>query len=63
MPKPPDVTTATSEWEQIRKGKHPLWKNKVHENVYSTDGGITFTISTEREAPYKRREVFNSRKV
>lgn len=61
--KPPDVTSTSSEWEKIRGGNTPLWKNKIHENVFSTDGGKTFTISTEREAPYKRREVFTSRKV
>lgn len=61
----PDVTTASSEWEQVRDSSHddPLWKNTVHENVYSTDGGKTFTIATERVAPDIPREVRQSRKV
>jgi len=56
---PPDVTTAATEWRQIRKGNYPLWKNLVHPNVYSTDGGKTFTISTEREDPECPRQVRN----
>lgn len=61
----PDVTTASSEWELIRGDRKgdPLWKNTVHPNVYSTDGGKTFTISTERWDPEIPREVFTSRKV
>lgn len=60
---PPDVTTATAEWTKIRGGNTPLWHNNIFEDVYSTDGGITFTISTTRESPDKEREVFTSRKV
>jgi len=59
---PPDVTTAASEWERTTD-RTALWKNLIHDNVYSTDGGITFTISTEREDPECAREVFTSRKV
>ncbi len=59
---PPDVTTAASEWEKL-PGRTALWKNLVHENVYSTDGGKTYTISTERETPNRKRQVRNSRKV
>lgn len=59
---PPDVTTAPSEWERT-SDRTPLWKNLVHENVYSTDGGKTYTISTERESPTRKRRVRNSRKV
>ena len=61
--RPPDVTTNKDEWEKIRGGNDPLWKNLVHENVYSTDGGVTFTVSTTREDPDIPREVYNSRKV
>lgn len=60
---PPDATTASSEWEQIRTGNYPLWKNLIHENVFSTDGGLTFTVSITRETPENPREVFTSRKV
>lgn len=60
---PPDVTTASSEWEKIRSGDNPLWKNLVHQDVFSTDGGITFTISTERYDPNIQRQVHSSRKV
>jgi len=59
---PPDVTTAASEWERTTD-RTALWKNLIHDNVYSTDGGVTFTISTEREDPERAREVFTSRKV
>lgn len=59
----PDVTTDTEEWEKIRSGNNPLWKNLVHENVFSTDGGATFTISTDRVSPDIPREIYESRKV
>lgn len=67
---PPDVTNDPAEWEQVKRSKtdagedrKPLWKNLVHDNVYSTDGGETFTISTERVDPVTEREVRQSRKV
>ena len=59
----PDVTTEKTEWGLIRAGRSPLWKNLVHQDVFSTDGGKTFTISTEREDPNCPRPVRNSRKV
>ena len=58
--RPPAVTKDPSEWEKIRSGNDPLWKNLVHENVYSTDGGKTFTVSTTREDPDIPREVYTS---
>ncbi len=61
--KPPDVTTDPAEWEKIRSGNSPLWKNLVHQDVFSTDGGKTFTVSTTRECPEEPREVYPSRKV
>lgn len=60
---PPDVTNAAAEWEQIRWGKHPLWKNLTHQDVFSTDAGATFTISTERYDPDTPRPVHISRRV
>lgn len=67
---PPDVTTNPAEWEQVKRSKaedgssrQPLWKNLVHQDVYSTDGGKTYTISTERVDPDTPRIVRNSRKV
>lgn len=57
---PSEVTNNPAEWEQIRKD---LWKNKIWLNVYSTDAGATFTISTERIDPEIPREVFISRVV
>ena len=62
----PDVTTNPAEWDLIRSTTRPsggLWKNNVHANVYSTDGGMTFTISTTREHHEKPRDVYPSRKV
>ena len=66
----PDVTTKPAEWEIESKSISPsgeernlVWRNKVHPNVYSTDGGKTYTISTERIDPTIPREVRESRKV
>jgi hypothetical protein len=66
----PDVTTDPAEWEQIKRSstvagdaRTPLWKNTVHQDVYSTDGGKTYTISTERYDPETARPIHNSRKV
>lgn len=66
----PDVTTDPAEWLELRpairedgSSGSPLWKNVVYEDVYSTDGGKTFTISTEREHPDIPRIVRESRKV
>jgi len=59
----PDVTTDKAEWVQIRGGDNPLWNNTIFVDVFSTDGGLTFTISTERESPDKERPVHISRTV
>ncbi len=59
---PPDVTDDKNEWELVPR-RTDLWMNLVHENVYSTDGGKTYTISTEREDPNTPRQVRNSRRV
>ena len=58
----PDVTTNLSEWRRLRV-KDPLWQHKIWQDVYSKDGGVTFTISTEREHAEVPRIVRNSRKV
>lgn len=63
MAAPPDATTDPDEWEKIRSGNSPLWKNLIHENVYSTDGGRTFTVSTDRYDPDLPRDVYESRRV
>lgn len=67
---PPDVTTDPDEWEVESQSVSPsgerrniVWRNKIHQDVYSTDGGKTYTISTERIDPTIPREVRNSRKV
>ena len=59
---PPDVTTSPSEWVKMDT-RTPLWKNIVHDGVYSTDGGVTFTIYSERYDPDTPRLVRESRKV
>lgn len=60
--KPPDVTTAASEWVKLDT-RTDLWRNTVHDGVYSTDGGLTFTIYHERYDPDIPRPVRESRKV
>lgn len=59
---PPDVTNAKNEWV-LMVGRNDLWANTIFDGVYSTDGGKTFTIASERESPEKPRQVRDSRKV
>lgn len=59
---PPDVTNNPAEWSRL-ENRTPLWQNKLHLDVFSTDGGKTFTIATERVQEDIPRLVRTSRKV
>lgn len=59
---PPDVTNAKTEWALVDR-RTDLWYNTVHEGIFSTDSGQTYTIASEREEPNTPRQVRDSRKV
>ena len=58
----PDITNNPAHWERTID-RTPLWRNLIHPDIWSTDGGLTYTIATEREHPEVPRFVRNSRKV
>ena len=66
----PYITNDPTKWEQVKRSstvagdpRTPLWQHTEYPDVYSTDGGETYTISTERYDPEIARIIRNSRKV
>lgn len=59
---PPDVTNEKDKWIRLDT-RTSLWQNVDHPECISKDRGRTYTISTEREAPDKPRQVRETRKV
>lgn len=58
----PDITNDPAEWKRIHSRKG-LWQNRIYLDAFSRDGGLTFTISTERESAEIPRLVRKSRNV
>ena len=57
-----EVTDAADQWVKTDQ-RTDLWAHVTFENVFSTDGGKTFTVSTERVDPDTERDIFESRKA